>query len=80
MKKRISLSVLLRLYKDIQKIAYVQRRSTSELVALIMEEYRRNHGAELEEYEKIVKRKRRRMSTRRRFHLHWCSNIYNTIK
>lgn len=41
LKKRISLSVLPSLYDDIQKIAYVQWRSTSELVALIMEEYKK---------------------------------------
>lgn len=55
-KKRVSLSVLPSLYGDIQKIAYVQRRSTSELVAQIMEEYRSDHQEELEEYEKIRRR------------------------
>lgn len=53
LKKRISLSVLPSLYDDIQKIAYVQRRSTSELVAQIMDEYRSKHGDELAEYEKL---------------------------
>lgn len=55
LKKRISLSVLPSLYEDIQKIAYVQRRSISELVSVIMEEYRSNHITELAEYEKIRK-------------------------
>ena len=32
LKKRISLSVLPSLYEDIQKIAYMQRKSTSEAV------------------------------------------------
>ncbi len=32
-KKRVSLSVLPSLYEDIQKIAYVQRRSLSDVVA-----------------------------------------------
>ncbi|MGM9396238.1 hypothetical protein ACTAZG_23565 [Flavonifractor plautii] len=32
LKKRISLSVLPSVYEDIQKIAYVQRRSVSELI------------------------------------------------
>ena len=41
------------LYDDIQKIAYVQRRSTSELVALIMAEYRGQHKAEIAEYERL---------------------------
>lgn len=55
LKKRISLSVLPSLYDDIRKIAYVQRRSVSELVALIMEEYRSKHRDDLEEYERIKK-------------------------
>ena len=33
-KKRVSLSVLPSLYEDIQKIAYVQRRSISDVVGL----------------------------------------------
>lgn len=54
-KKRVSLSVLPSLYEDIQKIAYVQRKSASELVALIMEEYRRKHEEDLAEYERLKK-------------------------
>ena len=42
LKKRISLSVLPSLYEDIQKIAYVQRKSTSEVIQEMMEEYRRD--------------------------------------
>ena len=49
-KKRVSLSVLPSLYEDIQKIAYVQRRSTSDLVATLLEQYRGEHGQELDEY------------------------------
>ena len=37
LKKRISLSVLPSLYEDIQKIAYMQRKSTSEAVQEMME-------------------------------------------
>lgn len=55
LKKRISLSVLPSLYDDIQKIAYVQRRSVSELLSTMMEEYRESHAAELVEYEKVKK-------------------------
>lgn len=55
LKKRISLSVIPSLYDDIQKIAFVQRRSTSELVALMMEEYRSTHRDALMEYERIKK-------------------------
>ena len=53
LKKRISLSVLPSLYDDIQKIAYVQRRSVSELMSAMMEEYRGSHAAELEEFEEL---------------------------
>lgn len=54
-KKRVSLSVLPSLYEDIQKIAYVQRRSTSDLVASILVQYREKHGSELAEYEALTK-------------------------
>ena len=53
LKKRISLSVLPSLYDDIQKIAYVQRRSVSELMSAMMEDYRGSHAAELAEYKEI---------------------------
>lgn len=55
MKKRISLSVFPSVYEDIQKIAYVQRKSTSELVGDILEKYRREHQDALREYENIKK-------------------------
>lgn len=55
-KKRVSLSVLPSLYEDIQKIAYIQRRSTSDLVAVLLKQYREEHGAELVEYETIKKK------------------------
>lgn len=50
-KKRVSLSILPSLYRDIQKIAYMQRKSTSELVEEMMEDYRRLHKENLIEYE-----------------------------
>ena len=53
-KKRVSLSVLPSLYEDIQKIAYVQRRSISDLVGDLMEQFRAGHEEELAEYRKIV--------------------------
>ena len=52
LKKRISLSVLSSLYEDIQRIAYVERRSASELVAAFMEQFRAGHTAELAKYYK----------------------------
>ena len=55
-KKRVSLSVMPSLYEDIQKIAYVQRRSISDLVGDLMEQFRAGHEEELAEYRKIVKK------------------------
>jgi len=52
-KKRVSLSVLPSLYEDIQKIAYVQRRSISDVVSDLMEQFRAVHDEELAEYRKI---------------------------
>lgn len=52
-KKRVSLSVLPSLYEDVQKIAYVQRRSISDVVGDLMEQYRSKHEEELAEYRKI---------------------------
>lgn len=53
LKKRISLSVLPSLYEDVQKIAYVQRRSLSDLVGEMLERYRDDHQQELKEYMEI---------------------------
>ena len=55
-KKRVSLSVMPSLYEDIQKIAYVQRRSISDVVGDLMEQFRAGHEEELAEYRKIVKK------------------------
>lgn len=52
-KKRVSLSVMPSLYEDIQKIAYVQRRSISDVVGDLMEQFREGHEKELAEYRKI---------------------------
>ena len=54
-KKRVSQSVLPSLYEDIQKIAYVQRRSASDLVGELLEQYRGEHGQELTEYETLAR-------------------------
>lgn len=55
LKKRISLSVLPSLYEDIQKIAYVQRRSVSELIGELLEGCRAEHEADIQEYETLKK-------------------------
>lgn len=52
-KKRVSLSVMPSLYEDIQKIAYVQRRSISDVVGDLMEQFRAGHENELAEYGRI---------------------------
>lgn len=53
LKKRISLSVLPSLYEDIQKIAFVKRKSISNLLGEQMELYRKEHENDLLEYEKL---------------------------
>lgn len=53
LKKRVSLSVLPSLYEDIQKIAYVQRRSVSEVIESLLLKYREDHSSELSEYEQL---------------------------
>ena len=55
LRKRITLSVLPSLYEDIQKIAYVERRSVSELLSELMVQYRDQQKAALSEYEKVKK-------------------------
>jgi hypothetical protein len=55
LKKRISLSVLPSLYEDIQKIAYVQRRSVSELIGELLEGYRAEHEADIQRYGDLQK-------------------------
>ena len=53
LRKRVSLSVLPSLYEDIQEIAYVERRSVSELLSDLMLQYREQQKSALSEYEKV---------------------------
>ena len=55
LRKRASLSVLPSLYEDIQKIAYVERRSGSERLSDLMLQYRDQQKSALSEYEKVRK-------------------------
>ena len=55
LRKRVSLSVLPSLYEDIQKIAYMERRSVSELLSDLMMQYRNQKNDVLLEYEKVRK-------------------------
>lgn len=56
LKKRISLSVLPSVYEGIQKIAYVERKSVSELIEEIMADYQKRHCDKLEEYGRLQER------------------------
>ncbi|WP_294857354.1 hypothetical protein [uncultured Oscillibacter sp.] len=49
-KQRISLAILPSLYEDVKKLAYVERRSVSELVAQLLERYIRENQKKLEDY------------------------------
>lgn len=51
----MSLSVLPSPYKDIRKIAYVQRRSVSELIEKLMVRFRKENLEKLDEYRQIKK-------------------------
>ena len=53
LKKRVSPSVVSHLFGGNQKIAYVQRKSTSEVVQEMMEDYRKRHIEELDEYDRL---------------------------
>lgn len=55
-KKSVTLSLLPSLHEDIQKIAYVQRRSFSGVIAELLEQYRREHQEEILEYENMKNR------------------------
>lgn len=55
LKRRVSLSLRPSVYEGIQKIAYVERKSVSELIEEMMEDYQKRHFDKLEEYEQLVK-------------------------
>lgn len=57
-KKRVSLSVMPGLYEAIRKIAYVQRRSISDVVGDLTEQFRAGHEKELAEYRQKNNKKR----------------------
>lgn len=56
LKKRVSLSLRPSSYEAIQKIAYVQRRSVSDLMDAMMEQFIKEHEDDLMEYEKLQDR------------------------
>lgn len=54
-KKRVSLAVFPSIYDAIQKIAYVKRKSVSEIVSECLEKYVAEHQTELAQYEDLEK-------------------------
>lgn len=55
-KKRVSLAVFPSLYGEVQKIAYVNRTSVSDILSGLMEDFVAKNTAALEEYDKITGR------------------------
>ena len=53
-KERKNFSVSPSLYSDFQKIAYVERRSASDILSELITGYVKEHAAALEEYDKIT--------------------------
>ena len=54
-KKRVSLAVYPSSYSDLQKIAYVDRKSVSDIVSEMIANYVVANAEKLKEYEKIIK-------------------------
>lgn len=52
-KKRVSLALYPSSYSDLQKIAYVNRQSVSDIISELISEYVTANAAKLKEYEKI---------------------------
>lgn len=52
-KRRVSLAVFPSVYTDLQKIAYVNRQSVSDIVTELIAEYVEEHAEQLMEYERI---------------------------
>ena len=54
-KKRYNLTLLPSVYEDLKKIAYIQRRSVSEIVCELMERYVEDNAETLAEYKNTGK-------------------------
>lgn len=52
-KKRISLAVYPSVYNNLQKIAYVDRQSVSDIVSELIAKYVNTNSTKLKEYDKI---------------------------
>ena len=55
-KQRIGLAILPSLHEAIKQIAYVERRSVSELVAECLEKYVSGNTENLKQYKKLMKK------------------------
>ncbi len=53
-KKRISLAVYPSDYNDLQKIAYVDRQSVSDIITKLIQKYVETNADKLEEYDRIT--------------------------
>ena len=53
-KKRVTLALYPSIYSDLQKIAYVQRKSTSEIVSNLVMDFINENTDKLEEYKIIM--------------------------
>lgn len=54
-KKRISLAVLPSVYDNIQKIAYIDRKSISEIVSDFFEQYISENASKIKEYDRLFR-------------------------
>ena len=54
-KKRYNLVILPSVYEDVQKIAYIERRSVSEIVGELLEGYAKANADKLAEYDDAKK-------------------------
>lgn len=58
-KKRVTFTLWPSAYEQLQKIAYMERRSASDIVSALMDEYISDHDALLKEYEKESKKQKK---------------------
>lgn len=52
-KRRVTLAVLPSVYENVQKIAYIDRTSVSEVVTTYFEQYIKDNINKIEEYDKL---------------------------
>lgn len=52
-KKRYNLSLLPSVYEDMQKIAFVERKSLSEIAGQLFADYIKANAAKLDEYDEV---------------------------